>query len=70
MMGCFGQALSRDIVVDRAELEDARWISRSEVRAMFEGVHEGGMRPPAPIAIAWHLLRAFADGREPAFSPR
>jgi NAD+ diphosphatase len=67
MIGCFGQALSRGIVVDRTELEDARWISRDEVRAMFEGRHPGGLVPPAPIAIAHHLLRAFAEGREPRF---
>jgi len=67
MMGCFGQALSRDIVVDKTELEDARWISRDEVRAMFEGRHPAGLVPPAPIAIAHHLLRAFAEGREPRF---
>jgi NAD+ diphosphatase len=67
MIGCFGQALSREIVVDTTELEDARWISRDEVRAMFAGAHASGFLPPAPIAIAHHLMRAFAEGREPRF---
>ena len=67
MIGCFGQALSREIVVDRTELEDARWITREEVRAMFAGAHPAGLVPPQPIAIAHHLLRAFAEGREPRF---
>ncbi len=67
MIGCFGQALSRDIVVDRTELEDARWITRDEVRAMFAAAHPAGLVPPQPIAIAHHLLRAFAEGREPRF---
>jgi NAD+ diphosphatase len=67
MLGCFAQALSREIVVDTNELEDARWISRDEVRAMFAGTHPAGLAPPQPIAIAHHLLRAFAEGREPGF---
>lgn len=67
MIGCFGQALSREITVDRTELEDARWIGREEVRSMFAGAHPAGLQPPAPIAIAHHLLRAFAEGREPKF---
>jgi NAD+ diphosphatase len=67
MIGCFGQALSREIVVDRTELEDARWITRDEVRAMFAGAHPDGFQPPAPVAIAHHLLRAFAEGKEPKF---
>jgi NAD+ diphosphatase len=67
MIGCFGKALSREIVVDTTELEDARWITRDEVRAMFAGAHPGGFLPPAPIAIAHHLMRAFAEGKEPKF---
>ncbi|MDB5643367.1 MAG: diphosphatase [Hyphomicrobiales bacterium] len=67
MIGCFAQALSREIVVDTTELEDARWISRTEVQAMFAGAHPGGLIAPAPIAIAHHLMRAFAEAREPGF---
>ncbi len=67
MLGCFAQALSREILVDTNELEDARWLGRDEVRAMFASSHPGGLIPPAPIAIAHHLLRAFAEGNEPGF---
>ena len=31
MIGCHAEALSRDIVVDRTELEDARWFSKADV---------------------------------------
>ena len=55
MLGCFAQALSREILVDINELEDARWLGRDEVRAMFASSHPGGLIPPAPIAIAHHL---------------
>ena len=70
MIGCFGQALSSDITVETSELEDARWLTRDEVQAMFAGTHGQGLATPNAIAIAWHLLKAFAEGREPRFSPR
>ena len=70
MMGCFAQALSSEITVETSELEDARWLTRTEVQAMFAGTHPQGLGTPNPIAIAWHLLKAFAEGREPRFAPR
>ncbi len=35
MIGCHAEALSRDIVIDRTELEDARWFDREEVALML-----------------------------------
>jgi NAD+ diphosphatase len=61
MIGCFTQASATEIVVDTAELEDARWFSRSEVAAMLAGTHSGGLSAPKPFAIAHHLLRAYAE---------
>ncbi len=62
MIGCFAQALTREIVVDRTELEDARWFTREDARAMLEGRHQQGFAAPQPLAIAHHLLRAWAIG--------
>ncbi len=31
MIGCFAEATTHDVVVDRTELEDARWFSKDEV---------------------------------------
>src|SRR5690606_34279925 len=31
MIGCFARAASRDLVIDRSELEHGRWFSRMEV---------------------------------------
>ena len=31
MIGLIGEALNRDIVIDKTELEDARWFSRIEI---------------------------------------
>jgi NAD+ diphosphatase len=56
MIGCRAQALSREIAIDRDELEDCRWFSRAEARAMIEQRHEQGFLAPNPIAIAHTLL--------------
>lgn len=59
MVGYFAQASDAEIVVDTAELEDARWFSRSEAAAMLAGTHASGLTPPKPFAIAHHLLQAY-----------
>jgi NAD+ diphosphatase len=61
MIGCRARALTQEIVVDRNELEDARWFSRDEVRRMFDGQHEAGLKPPHPFAIAHHLLAEWLN---------
>ena len=63
MIGCRAEALAREIVVDRLELEDARWFPRAEARAMLDRTHPDGLTTPPPLAIAHHLIRAFvAEG--------
>jgi NAD+ diphosphatase len=62
MIGCHAQALSRDIVVDRNELEDARWFSRDEVIEMLLRKHPGGLTTPPQVAIAHHIIRAWIEG--------
>jgi NAD+ diphosphatase len=61
MIGCFGEALDGDIVFDGRELEDCRWFSRDEVRAILAGNHPDGLTAPPPGAIASHLIRAWAN---------
>jgi NAD+ diphosphatase len=61
MIGCHAEALTREIVVDREELEDARWFSRDEVATMLIRRHPGGLSTPPPVAIAHHLIRAWLD---------
>ena len=62
MIGCHAEALSRDIVIDREELEDARWFSKSEVETMLMRKHPQGLTTPPPVAIAHHLIRAWVEG--------
>jgi len=61
MVGCHAQALSHEIVVDREELEDARWFSRNEVETMLMRKHPQGLMTPPPVAIAYHLIRAWLE---------
>lgn len=61
MIGCHAEALTRDVVVDREELEDARWFSRSEIAAMLMRKHPEGLTTPPTVAIAHHIIRAWVQ---------
>jgi NAD+ diphosphatase len=61
MIGAHVEALSDRIVVDREELEDARWFSKDEVAAMLTRAHPDGLTAPPGIAIAYHILRAWVE---------
>jgi NAD+ diphosphatase len=62
MIGCFAEALSRDITIDTTELEGARWFSRDEAADMLMRRHKDGLTTPPPVAIAHHILRAWVEG--------
>lgn len=59
MIGCIAHAETIDLKVDTAELADARWFSREEVRSMLENRHPAGLTAPGRHAIANILLRHF-----------
>lgn len=61
MIGCHGQALSRDITIDPEEMTAVEWFHRDDVRSAIAGDHEN-LNLPGPIAIAHHLIRAWLDG--------
>ncbi len=62
MIGCTARATNEDIVVDRTELEDARWFDRDEARLMITRKHPDGLAGPHPFAIAHHLLGRWVHG--------
>ena len=62
MIGCQAEALSREIVMDKVELEDCRWFSRDELRAMIEGRHPQDLQAPKKFAIARRLLDHWLAG--------
>jgi len=62
MLGCRGQALSRDITLDPVELESALWVSRERMAAIFAG-HDPDIRAPRHGAIAHFLLLKWLEDR-------
>lgn len=56
MIGCSARALNDEIVIDKMELEDARWFDRDEAMLMWKREHPDGLAGPHPFAIAHHLL--------------
>ena len=61
MIGCVTEATSTTIAMDETEMEDVRWFTRDEARAILAGEHET-VRAPASFAIARHILKAWAAG--------
>mgnify|MGYP005844941377 CR=1 FL=1 len=62
MLGCWGEALSREITIDPYEIEDALWMSREEVLAAFAGEHPLVL-PAREGAVAHFLLRNWLADR-------
>ena len=61
MIGCHAEALSREIVIERAELDDARWFDREEVASMLLRRHPDDLTTPPTMAIAYHIIRAWVE---------
>jgi NAD+ diphosphatase len=61
MIGCHVEALSTDIVVDHAELENARWFQRDAAAKLLTKQHPEGLMAPPPVAIAHHIIRAWVE---------
>jgi NAD+ diphosphatase len=66
MIGCTARATSEEIVVDRTELEDARWFDRAEASLMIKRQHPDGLAGPHPFAIAHHLVGRWLHGGDGA----
>lgn len=56
MIGCHGEALNREIKIDPAEIEDAIWVTREDMMAVFAGEHPT-IKPARKGAIAHFLLQ-------------
>jgi NAD+ diphosphatase len=61
MIGCHAQALTTDIHKDDEEMTEVQWFSRDEVVCALKGENPH-LRVPGPIAIAHHLIKAWAEG--------
>lgn len=61
MMACRGEALSEQITIDPAEIEDARWVSREDMVAAHLGTHPE-ITAARPGAVARYVMeRWLAD---------
>ena len=64
MIGCFARADDREATADENELAEVRWVERSLARELIEGRQMAGLKVPPPIAIAHHLIKAWAYGEK------
>jgi len=62
MIGCFAKAESRDVKADENEIAEVRWVERAVARELIQGKRVDGLGLPPPIAIAHHLIKAWALG--------
>jgi NAD+ diphosphatase len=60
MIGCFAEAKGRELKVDEKELAEAMWMQKATARALVNGERVEGLWVPPPIAIAHHLIKAWA----------
>jgi len=61
MIGAFAETTGTgELTLDDDEIEEARWVTKAEVRAALAGT--GDWLAPPPLAIAHTLLRAWVEG--------
>jgi NAD+ diphosphatase len=61
MIGCHGKAITTEIHIDAEEMTDVRWFSRDEVLLALKRENPN-LQVPDAIAIAHHLIKAWAEG--------
>ena len=59
MLGCPAEAATTDISMDHEEMADVRWFQRDEVLLALDGTSQI-LEVPGPMAIAHHMIRAWA----------
>ena len=62
MLACIAPVADARITIDTAELEDAKWVTRAEVRAGLDQSEGAAFLPPPPYAIANSLFEAWLAG--------
>ena len=61
MIGCHADAATTEIAMDEEEMADVRWFDRSEVLLALDDKSDV-LAIPGSIAIAYHLITAWARG--------
>ena len=60
MIGLIAEIEDGEAVADQVELDEVRWFSREEARALVRGDHADA-RAPGALAIAHQLIKAWAE---------
>lgn len=60
MMGFLAEAADRDLTLDPKEIEEARWVTRPEIRALLGGERRDDLRLPPRFTIARRLIERWA----------
>jgi len=63
MVACIATVADDTITLDMAELEDAKWVSRTEVEAALRGDADAAFGAPPRYAIANSLFNAWLAGK-------
>ena len=69
MIACIAQVEDDALTIDYAELEDAKWVTRDEVRRALAGADDATFKTPPPFAIAYTLLQTWAESDPIPSSP-
>jgi NAD+ diphosphatase len=64
MIACIAGAADAALAIDRAELDDAIWVSRAEVAGALAGGDGAPFQAPPPFAIAHTLLTRWLEERD------
>ena len=64
MIGCHADAATSEITMDEVEMADVQWFSRKDVLSGLAGTNEN-LALPGSIAIAYHLITAWANNDVP-----
>lgn len=59
MVACIATVADDTLTLDRAELEDAKWVTRADVAAALAGDPDASFAAPPGYAIAHSLFRAW-----------
>jgi len=60
MMGFIADAIDSDLTLDKEEIEEARWVTLAEARALLGGGSVDGLFLPPPFTIAHQLIERWA----------
>ncbi len=60
MMGFIGDADSRELSLDKDEIEEARWIEKKDIRSLLNGEKFDSVHLPPKFTIARQLLELWA----------